>query len=433
MLKLPYWDSFISAPEPKGTIAEYLEPKQYAAETTDAESIIREAFNDPIGAPPINEVVHPGDKVCVIIPDVTRLWQLTDKYLPIVIAKLNEIGIPDEDITLLSATGGHRHQTEQEHLALIGDDLFHRFRVIDHQSNEKGNLVYMGTTRMGTPVWINSAAIHTDKLILTGAVCYHSMAGFSGGRKSVVPGVAGQETIDATHSRVLVPGFGNGIYPSIRCGSMGPDNPMHVDLVEAASFAKPAYLINIAVGGEHNIIKAFAGDWIEAHEVAAKFADEIDGAPVRAKCDLTIASAGGNPKDVNLYQASRALANTVYMTKPGGTIILAAKCPEGIGDEDCEHHMKDFPTFDKQEHNLRENYSSGAFIGYQYIDAAKKFNLILISDIPKDSLPNTKIHITGSLEEALNLAESLSDCPDQRQIAVMPQASKTLPRFQIIG
>lgn len=240
----------------------------------------------PVGAPPLEQVVHAGDTVCIIISDITRSWQPTSQYLPFVIRRLNEIGVPDRDIRILSANGTHRRQTPEEHLALLGEALYRRFQVIDHQCDEKEHLTYVGTTRRGTPVYLNSTALESDKLILTGGVTCHSMAGYGGGRKSVVPGIAGRKTINANHCQVLRPGFGNGIHAGIRCGCMDETNPMHEDLMEAAAFAKPDYLVNIVVGGEHQIVKAFAGDWVQAHRAATELVDQLDSVSVRARLRL---------------------------------------------------------------------------------------------------------------------------------------------------
>ena len=157
---------------------------------------IEYALDNPIGAGDISTVVKKGDKVAIIISDITRKWQAIPTYLPILVDRLNKCGIADEDIIVISACGTHRRQTDEEHKELLGEDLFKRLKIVDHQCEDKENLVYMGETSRKTPVWLNKYAIDADKIILTGGVVYHFLAGYGGGRKSLVPGIAGKETIN---------------------------------------------------------------------------------------------------------------------------------------------------------------------------------------------------------------------------------------------
>ena len=241
---------------------------------------IEYALDHPIGAGPLSEAVHPGDKVCIVISDTTRRWQQPSTYLPILVERLNQAGIPDKDILILCATGTHRQQTEKEHISLVGEDLYRRIQFRDHNCDDKEHLTYMGTTSRGTPVWLNSYAMACDKIILTGGVVYHFLAGFGGGRKSIVPGIAGRETINTNHNNALNKGLGSGSNPKACNGNMTDSNPFHSDLMECAAFAKPAYLLNVIVDDNYQIVGAFAGDWREAHAAAAKVVEQLDGVPI---------------------------------------------------------------------------------------------------------------------------------------------------------
>ena len=198
---------------------------------------IEYALDNPIGAGDISTVVQKGDKVAIIISDVTRKWQAIPTYLPILVDRLNKCGIADEDIIVISACGTHRRQTDEEHKELLGEDLFKRLKIVDHQCEDKENLVYMGETSRKTPVWLNRYAIEADKIILTGGVVYHFLAGYGGGRKSLVPGIAGKETINTNHCNALNPGFGEGINENVYSGNLSKSNPFHDDLEEAAAMA----------------------------------------------------------------------------------------------------------------------------------------------------------------------------------------------------
>lgn len=389
---------------------------------------IEYALDHPIGAGPIEEVVRAGDKVCIIISDVTRRWQQPSTYLPVLVERLNRAGIPDEDILILCATGTHRRQTEEEHISLVGEELYRRIRFMDHQCDDKEHLTYMGTSSRGTPVWLNSYAMACDKLILTGGVVYHFLAGFGGGRKSVVPGIAGRETINTNHNNALNHGLGSGSNPRVCNGNMGEDNPFHSDLVECASFAKPAYLLNVFVDDNYQIVGAFAGNWQKAHEAAAKAVEQLDGVPIPHRTPLVIASAGGYPKDINLYQTSKTLSNALAAVAPGGTMILLSQCREGFGDPDCEAQICAYDTMEEREKALRADFSIGGFVGFLFAEASENYNLILVTDIPGERFEHTKIQVAQTLDEALALAANCNDGTlDGVETTLMPHGGSTFP------
>ena len=389
---------------------------------------IEYALDHPIGAGPIEEVVRAGDKVCIIISDVTRRWQQPSTYLPVLVERLNRAGIPDEDILILCATGTHRRQTEEEHISLVGEELYHRIRFMDHQCDDKEHLTYMGTSSRGTPVWLNSYAMACDKLILTGGVVYHFLAGFGGGRKSVVPGIAGRETINTNHNNALNHGLGSGSNPRVCNGNMGEDNPFHSDLMECASFAKPAYLLNVFVDDNYQIVGAFAGDWQKAHEAAARAVEQLDGVPIPHRTPLVIASAGGYPKDINLYQTSKTLSNALAAVAPGGTMILLSQCREGFGDPDCEAQICAYDTMEEREKALRADFSIGGFVGFLFAEASENYNLILVTDIPGECFEHTKIQVAQTLDEALALAANCNDGTlDGVETTLMPHGGSTFP------
>lgn len=389
---------------------------------------IEYALDHPIGAGPIEDCVQPGDKVCIIISDTTRRWQQPSAYLPILVERLNQAGIPDKDLLILCATGTHRKQTEAEHISLVGENLYRRIRFIDHQCDDKEHLTYMGTTTRGTPVWLDSYAMACDKIILTGGVVYHFLAGFGGGRKSIVPGIAGRETINTNHNNALNKGLGSGSNPRVCNGNMAEDNPFHSDLMECASFAKPAYLLNVIVDDNYQIVGAFAGDWREAHAAAARAVEQLDGVAIPHRAELVVASAGGYPKDINLYQTSKTLSNALAAVAPGGTMILLSQCREGFGDPDCEAQICNFDTMAEREKALRANFSIGGFVGFLFAETAENYHLILVTDIPGERFEHTKIQVARTLDEALALAAKCSGGSlEGVETILMPHGGSTFP------
>lgn len=425
---LRYSDYEFSVPLPERYIVEELRPNTVNLPQMSPADHIRYALEHPIGAGKLEEVIHPGETVCVIIPDTTRKWQSPAIYLPILLERLGRCGVRDEDILLLSATGTHRCQTEEEKIALVSEEVYRRVKVEDHVCTDQNNLTYLGDTSRGTPVWLNAHAMACDKIILTGGVVYHFLAGYGGGRKYILPGIAGRETIMRNHNLALNAGFGSGSNPQVRSANLSASNPFHMDLMEAAAMAKPCYLLNVVVDDQHQIIRAFAGDYIQAHEAACQLVDAIDGVPVKQKTPLVLASAGGYPKDINLYQTSKTLCNALEMAAPKGTIVLLSQCREWFGDLDCERQICQFTNMLDREQHLREHFSIGAYVGFLFCESAEKYNLILVTDIPKEKFANTKIHIADSLEEALAIARSLTGTLSL-PTALLPYGANTLPKF----
>lgn len=414
---------------PQELIAAELEPNQVDLPQRTPAEHIRWALDHPIDSAPLKELVKAGDKVCVVISDVTRRWQSPETYIPILIAELESAGVRDEDMLIISATGTHRQQTPEEHMGLVTKAVYDRIELVDHVCTDQENLTYVGTTTRGTPVWLDKRALACDKIILTGGVVYHFMAGFGGGRKSVLPGIAGRETIMKNHNLALNPGIGAGSNPNVRSANMNETNPVHADMMEACSMANPTFLVNVVVNDNQEIIAAFAGNWVTAHRAACDLVDRMYGVPVKEKTPLVIASAGGYPKDLNFYQTIKTLSNALEVVEDGGTIILVTKSEEGYGSADTERQIAGFPTMLEREKDLRENFSIGAFIGYIFAESAEKYHIIAVTDMDQKDFGPSKIHVVKTLDEALELSRQLNGGKDLRA-TLMPHGANTLPKFQ---
>ena len=410
-------------------IAAELEPNAVELEQKTVPELVRDALAHPIDSKPLKELVKPGESVCIIISDVTRRWQSPETYIPIVVEELESAGIRDEDILILSATGTHRRQTPEEHMGLVTEAVYRRIRVEDHVCTDEDNLQMVGTTSYGTPVLLDKRALACDHIVLTGGVVYHFMAGFGGGRKSILPGIAGRETIMKNHNLALNPGLGNGSNPEVRSANMTDSNPVHADMMEACAMAKPSFLINVVVDDNQKIIGVFAGNWITAHRAACDLVDRMYGVPAKEQTELVIASAGGYPKDLNFYQTIKTLSNALVVAKEGGTIILVTKSDEGFGNDDTQRQIAGYETMLEREKDLRENFSIGAFIGYLFAEAGEKYNMIAVTDIPQADFGTAKIHVVSTLDEALELARQYHGGKLPRA-TLMPHGANTLPKMQ---
>lgn len=389
---------------------------------------VRAALAQPIGAPPLGQIVQPGETVCIVIPDITRSWQSPSVYLPLVVEELSRAGVPDQNIRILCATGSHRRHSRAEHAALVTEDILSRIEVLDHDCRDTANLVHLGDTSRGTPVWLNRQALSCDRLVLTGGATYHFLAGFGGGRKYLLPGIAGHETIMRHHALSLNPGLGSGTHPQVRCGVMDESNPFHADLMEAAALAKPDFLLNVVVGEDGRICRAFAGDWVKAHQAACDLVDAMDGVPIARRARLVVASGCGYPKDMNLYQACKTFFNAAEAAEEGGVILFTARCEEGIGSPECEHILCDFDTMLERERALRADFSIGAYVGFAIAGYAQRFRLIGVSQLPSQKLARAGLTLVPTIEEGVELALQAAG-PNPTAI-LMPDGASTLPKYR---
>lgn len=411
---------------PPELIAAELEPNHVELPQRTVAEHIRWALDHPIDSRPLKELVEPGETVCIVISDVTRRWQSPETYIPILVEELEAAGIRDEDMLIISATGTHRRQTKEEHIGLVTQAVYDRIRLVDHVCTDEEQLTKVGTTSRGTPVWLDKRAMACDHIILTGGVVYHFMAGFGGGRKSILPGIAGRETIMKNHNLALRPGLGSGSDPEVRSANLTERNPVHADMMEACAMVHPTFLLNVVVNDEQEIISAFAGNWATAHAAACDLVNQMYGVKVQERTPLVIASAGGYPKDLNFYQTIKTLCNALEVVAEDGTIILVTGSQEGFGNEDTRRQIADYPDMLSREKALREDFSIGAFIGYLFAENAEKYHLIAVTEIPQEQFGSAKIHAVKTLDEAIELSRRLNGGKDLRA-TLLPHGANTLP------
>lgn len=425
-VEMKYGSGVISVPVDEDNLLGILEGNPIKIEKTEDE-IVLEALHNPIASPRLKELVHAGETVCVVISDITRAWQRTDRFLGRIIEELNEGGVKDEDIVILSAAGSHRYQTEEEHEKLIGKDLMKRFKVVDHSCHDKDNLVYLGETSYGTPISINKHALECDHVVLTGGIVYHFLAGWGGGRKAILPGISSYETIMKNHALSLTDKLGEGKNTEAGAGKLN-GNPVHEDMLQAVAFVRPTFLFNTITGGhDGRIIGAVAGNYIEAHLEGCRIVESIDGVNIKEKADLVIGTAGGYPKDINFYQTIKTILNTREAVKEGGTIIIASQCSEGLGDnEDVRKILLNFDTLLDREKELRREYSISKDIGYIFCETAQKYDVIFVSELDPKLVEKANITVVKTIEEALEMTYAKKG--KNLKTYVMTHAANTFPK-----
>jgi nickel-dependent lactate racemase len=398
-----------------------LRPKPLPSPESE-EAVVRRAMENPIGSPRLKELVRPGEKVCLIVGDMTRLWARYQVMAPVILQELNEAGIPDKDITIISATGAHRAQTAEEHEKLVGAEIYRRIKMLDHDCRDAG-LVSLGTTSRGTPVLVNRLVYEADRVICTSGIVYHFLAGYGGGKKAIMPGVSGFASIMANHRLSLNPG-GPGLNQDVRAGKLA-GNPLSEDMLEAARLAGADFMVNSIVNDEHKVALAVAGDLAAAHAAGAALVDEYFGVSISEPANLVIASCGGYPKDINLYQTYKTAHNMVRAMKPGGIGILLSESCEGIGNDKFRTICTDFPDNESREQELKTNYEIASFMGYTQLLWAQQNYIILVSSLPPEQVCQMSMIPARTLDEALSLAEGFLD--SNYKAYLMPAAATTLP------
>ncbi|MBT1071991.1 nickel-dependent lactate racemase [Pelotalea chapellei] len=364
---------------------------------------------------------NPGEKVVIVTSDITR-YTGSEIYLPLLVERLNRQGIPDKDIQVLIALGIHRSQTSHEHEKILGP-LYGRVKVIDHDCDDPRNLVVLGKTGNGIEVSINRRAVEADRLILTGVIGFHYFAGFGGGRKSVMPGIASRQACMASHFAVLNPLPGSGKNPLATTGTL-ENNPVHHAMLEACAMAKPAFIFNTVLSLDKRIIAAYAGHWQTAHEAGCRFYQKHFAYPVDSKADMVIVSCGGFPKDINFIQAHKSMEYASQALCDGGVMILLAECRDGFGNETFFNWFQ-HKRLDEFEAALRACYEINGQTAYSTLQKAQRFKVILVSRLSSHQVESMGMMPATSLDEALNMAEGM--LPEGWKVLVMPEGGSILP------
>jgi lactate racemase len=399
--------------------------KEAPSSSATEEEVVLQALANPIGAPVLRSIVMPGDSVCIVISDITRAWQRMRVYLPFIVKELNDAGIPDKDIRFLSALGYHRKQTAAEHAILLGPELTRRFKVIDHDCMDYENLVNLGKTSRGTPITINRLAADADHLILTGCCTYHPWVGWGGGKKSIVPGIAALESIQNNHL-LIIDEMGRQ-RPEVRDGNV-EDNPVHLDMLEAAVRVNPSFVFNVIMGQNGKIAHAVCGHYEAAHEAGCRIVDNLNAVAIDELADITIASQGGYPKDIEFYQTGKSLYLMQNATKRGGTMIILSDCAEGLGPPDVHAMFVGCKTNAEREQQIRKLFTVPKYVSYYMCTAAEIWNIIIVGSIDPRLLARTSFHTAKTVDVALQMAFKKGG-PHQ-SIYLAPQGSSTLPKLR---
>ncbi|HMK55240.1 MAG TPA: nickel-dependent lactate racemase [Dissulfurispiraceae bacterium] len=381
----------------------------------DPDEAVRKAIRNPIGSAPLREIIKPGETVTFIVNDPTRVAN-SHVFLPVMMKELNDAGVPDSDMRIIFALGTHRSMTEKEMTDTVGDDVASRIRMYNSDCKDESRFVYFGTTSRGTRVLFHKIAAEADHIICTGNIVHHFFAGFGGGRKALFPGVAAYETIRHNHSFMMD--------PDAVIGKLH-GNPIYEDQIEGAEMRRPSFLLNVVLNEDYEFLQVFAGDYIAAHLEACKFVERVYSTALEKEADIVIASCGGFPKDINIYQLQKTMDNAWCAVRQGGVVIILGECCEGSGSALYEQTMRECRTPDRVAEKLRDSFQIGAHKAYAVTRLMNKARFILVSSLNPELAETLLFTPAKDMAQALKLAsEIVGSSPD---IVLMPQGSLTVP------
>ena len=373
----------------------------------DGLTLVREAMADPIGSKKLSELAKGKKNVVLIASDHTR--PVPSKVIvPPMLAEIRE-GNPDADITILVATGCHRYTTREELISKFGEDIVNNEKIVIHVSTDEDSLVTIGTLPSGGALRINKLAAEADLLVAEGFIEPHFFAGFSGGRKSVLPGVCSRETVMANHCSEFIAS------PYARTGVLS-GNPIHADMLYAAGAARLAYIVNVVIDDKKQAIFAVAGDSEAAHKAGCDFlSGRCRVNPIYA--DIAISTNGGYPLDQNIYQSIKGMTAAEATVKEGGVIIMLSSCTDGHGGEDLYRELADEPddkrAADKILSRGRNETVPDQWQAQILLRILSRARVIFVSEASDEMVRNMHMIPAHSIGEALDMAKKIlqNDAP----------------------
>lgn len=383
---------------------------------TDVE--IGEALNSPIQSPSLEDLFSAGDSVLIVVSDATRATA-SAQILNLLVRRLIQLGVSPADLAIIFATGIHRPVTQEEKIELLTPFIAQRVKTIDHSAHDASQMIRLGTTDRGTPVELNRALKDFSRVIITGAIGFHYFAGFTGGRKSICPGLASARTIETTHKLAL--DFETGGRRAGVGAALLDGNAVHEECERIAQLIDPCFGINSVVDERGRAVRIYAGDWRAAHRAGCSEYLVRHSVGIAEKRDVVVASCGGSPYDLNLIQAHKALEMAAHACNEGGTIVLLAECRDGLGHPTF---LKWFEARESRalEARLRDSYEVNGQTAWALLTKAERYRIHLVSALPDDEVRRMQMIPAHSLTEALN------EIGAHKAGYILPHGARFLPR-----
>ena len=407
----------VDLPDDRTTV---IEPRHQPG-LPDERQAVWNALDQPIEAPPLREWIRPGTRLCILFTDITRATP-NHRLIPWLLEYLSFV--PPEQITLLNQTGTHRPNTRAELERMLTPEVVARYRVVNHECEKEADLVYLGDLPNGTPLWINRHAVEADLRIVTGFIEPHFFAGFSGGPKGIMPGVAGLRTIMGNH------GARNIGHPNATFGILD-GNPIWEEIRNAALRVGPSFLLNVTLNEKREITGVFAGDLIRAHRVGCDFVKASAMYRCTEPFDVVVTTNSGYPLDLNLYQGVKGMSAGARILKPGGTLILAAECREGVPSGSPLDRLL------RRVRHPKEILQLLATPGFEQPEqwqaqiqalVQQRGRVLLYSSLPDDVV--RAAHLEPCHDIATAVREALRQAPAGARVAALPQGPLSIPYIE---
>ena len=408
-VELPYGEGRRIVEVPEQRLAGIYLPRHLPA-AVDLAAAILSALENPLGGNDLARLASPGRSVAILVDDITRTVP-TARILEIFLPYLERLGFELQRITVICAVGAHRGLTEQELERLLGR-YGGRLRAVNHDADDQEQLVALGRTSLGTEVKINRTFHQADVKLIVCDTEYHQFCGYGGGAKSVLPGISDRASIQTCHSRFEAPGAEPGRIEG---------NPVREEIEEAGRMAAVDLILNVVLNDKKEVVRVFAGDVFDAFVAGSRVVDEMYRVTVKERVDTVIVSAGGWPKDINLYQAQKAIESGVRIVKQGGKIVLLAECREGAGSKLFHQWMTQEKDLDTIIRKIRENFVLGAHKAFQFARELKWADVFLYSSMDPELIEKYYMHPLPEFERIETILAS------SESIVILPQATTTLP------
>lgn len=395
-----------------------VEPKHVPG-LPDELAAVRAALRSPLGARPLRDLVKPQDTVAIVFSDITRP-QPRDRMLKVLLEEI--AAVPSSQIVLINGLGTHRPNTEDELVGMLGRDIVANYRVVQHDAWDKGGMVCLGNTTSGHEVWVNGDYMRASVKILTGFIEPHFFAGFSGGPKAVLPAIVNQQAVLGNHDTAMISD------PRATWG-ITEGNPIWEEMREVALMTCPAFLLNVTLNRDKQITGVFAGDMLQSHAEGTRFATSTAMVAVPEPFDVVIASNSGYPLDLNLYQAVKGMSAAAKAVKPGGAIIIAAECWDGVPEHGEYGKLLQMASSPEQLLAVIQAFRSVLQDQWQVqIQAQVQMQadvFIRSTYLSESTLRKAMLNACTSVERTLS--ELLEKYGSDATICVMPEGPMTIP------
>lgn len=416
-VNLPYGKSTLTIRLPNNIPVDLIEPN-FVPPTQNPLAVVRSALDNLIGD------VHWLDfsnarSVAIAVNDKTRPVPY-NHLLPPLIEHLAYLGIPTEAVTFYIAVGSHPPIAQDEFISNLPEEIVNQFKVVSHNSEDGSSLVFLGQTSIGTPVWVNRDFFEADLKIVVGNIEPHQFMGFSGGVKTAAVGLGGLSTINANHALMVDPQSKLGSYET---------NPARQDLEEIGDLIGVQLALNAILNQDKHIVHVLAGMPRKVMEDGIPMSRKVCQIAVQDEYDLLIATPGGHPKDVNLYQSQKALFHASQVVRTGGRVIIAAACPEGIGSLHYEDWMSGMRTYDEIiTRFIKEGFRIGAHKAFLIARDASRVNINFFSQLDMETANNMLLNPVSDLQGAVD--EAFRNLKPGQRVGILTHASSTLPYIE---